>query len=196
MMWGSIVKLLDEIVIAAIISILGFICGKTYKKIRSFFYKRAMSFSIDGLWYSRHNNFQGENIIEIIQFKQNREDVLFKLIQYKEHKKNRYTFRGRGVFTTDVVSLFYCSDSKDLRQNGVMTLKISSHDINDICMKGTYYEINSERAKSQGFYPFGAYEVYKLKIPFLKRGDLRWNRGIFLNYKTVDETVKKYGKTK
>lgn len=88
MMWGSIVKLLDEIVIAAIISILGFICGKTYKKIRSFFYKRAMSFSIDGLWYSRHNNFQGENIIEIIQFKQNREDVLFKLIQYKEHKKN------------------------------------------------------------------------------------------------------------
>lgn len=60
-----------------------------------------------------------------------------------------------------------------------MTLKISSHDINDICMKGTYYEINSERAKSQGFYPFGAYEVYKLKIPFLKRGDLRWNRGIF-----------------
>lgn len=92
-----------------------------------------------------------------------------------------------------MVSLFYCSDSKDLRQNGVMTLKISSHDINDICMKGTYYEINSERAKSQGFYPFGAYEVYKLKIPFLKRADLRWNRGTFSNYKTVDETVKKYG---
>ena len=41
MMWGSIVKLLDEIVIAAIISMLGFICGKTYKKIRSFFLQKG-----------------------------------------------------------------------------------------------------------------------------------------------------------
>lgn len=196
MMWGSLGEFLNDIVIAIFISLLSYLCGKTYKKIRSIFYKKAMSFSLDGLWYSWHNNFQGENIIELIQIKQNREDVLIKMIQYKEHKKNKYTFRGRGIFTTDVISLFYCSDSKNLRQNGVMTLKILTHNINDIYMKGTYYEINSERAKFQGFYPFGAYEVYRLNIPILKRIDLKRKKGIFFDFNSVNETVKKYGESK
>ena len=65
--------------------------------------------------------------------------------------------------------MYYCSDAKDGKQNGVMTLKVSPRNINDIFMKGTYYEINPEREQAQGFYPFGSYELYKIRLPLKAR---------------------------
>lgn len=196
MMWGNLESFCQDIIIAAFISGLGFVCGKIGKKVRSFIYKRTISFSLDGIWYAFHVNYQGERIIELIHFRQNREDLLVKIIQYKEGRQNIYTFLGKGIFTTDTISLFYYSDHENLRQNGVMTLKIMTHNINEVYMDGTYYEINSEKSKHQGFYPLGTYKVYRLKIPFLKRVDFYLKRGIFLNYLQVENTVKKYGETK
>lgn len=91
MMWGSIVKLLDEIVIAAIISMLGFICGKTYKKIRSFFYKRAMSFSID----------LGSGIPAIIIF---REKILLRSFSLSKTGKMSYLnlYNTKNIKRTDI----------------------------------------------------------------------------------------------
>lgn len=192
-MWGSFEEFNRQLIIAVLISGLGFICGKIYIKFRSLLYKRTIRFSLDGFWYSCHNNYQEEKIIEVIQLKQNKEDVLVKIIQYKEKRKNMYTFRGKGIFTTDILSFFYYSDNESFKQNGVMTLKLSNHNINEVFMDGTYYEINSEKDKNEGFYPLGTYKVYRLNIPFLKQIDFKMKRGIFSDYRKVKETIKKYG---
>lgn len=189
----QLVILINQIIIAFIIYLLGTLGKFIIRKIRSFFYKRHMRFSIDGYWYAKHVNYQGDAIIELIKVKQIEEDIYLRIIQYKKRDRPIYIFEGRGIFVADTAALYYYSINHYLKQNGVMTLQIKPLLVNKIFMEGTYYEVSSEKNKDEGLYPLGHYNLYRLHLTLFDKLKAKLRKAKFSDYSGIEKIIGQYG---
>jgi hypothetical protein len=178
-------NILDTFLSGFLVAIALNILAKICKKISSIIFLRTNEFNLSGYWISKHTNFEGTKIIEIMRFKQNKSDLQIVIKQYRSNNSKIYKFGGKGVITNNIISLYYYSMDKRNSQSGVMGLEIINKNVVKPHAVGRYYEINREKKSHK----LNFYDMWALDLSICQKLQYKINRKNYSDYNRIDEYI-------